>query len=110
LLSRQLQINRTARDQLFCFCLSTFPSSELWEKCEIPPLLQDFQAQWESPLFGLFHAAPFSIAHLPTNSAIEPSFFCRRIHTDAASLNPLTALHHPKNQVYELQSGEIAGG
>ncbi|MGA7630926.1 MAG: hypothetical protein WCB11_09165, partial [Terriglobales bacterium] len=48
---------------------------ELWEKCEIPPLLRDFQAQWESPLFGLFHAAAFSIAHLPTNSAIEPHFF-----------------------------------
>jgi len=31
-----------------------------------------YQAQWESPLFGLFHAAAFSIAYLPTNSAIEP--------------------------------------
>src|SRR6266436_10310068 len=47
-------------------------SPELWEKCEIPSLLRDFQAQWESPLFGLFHGAAFSIAHLPTNCAIEP--------------------------------------
>jgi len=47
-------------------------SPELWEKCGIPPLLRDFQAQWESPLFGLFHVAAFSIAHLPTNCAIEP--------------------------------------
>ena len=39
-----------------------------------PALLRDFQAQWESPLFGLFHAAAFSIAHVPTNCAIEPNF------------------------------------
>jgi integrase/recombinase XerD len=41
-------------------------------KVEIPPLLRDFQAEWESPAFGLFPGAAFSIALLPTNSAIEP--------------------------------------
>jgi hypothetical protein len=50
----------------------TRPPSELWEKCEIPLLPRDFQVEWESPFFGLFHAAAFSIAQLPTNSAIEP--------------------------------------
>jgi hypothetical protein len=30
---------------------------------EFSAFWQDFQAQWESPLFGLFHAAAFSIAH-----------------------------------------------
>ena len=28
---------------------------------------------WESPALGLFHEVSFSIAHLPTNSAIEPT-------------------------------------
>jgi hypothetical protein len=41
-------------------------------KVKIPPLLQDFQAQGESPAFGLFHEAAFSTALLPTNSATEP--------------------------------------
>jgi hypothetical protein len=54
----------------------TRPPSELWEKCEIPLLPRDFQVEWESPFFGLFHAAAFSIAQLPTNSAIEPFFYC----------------------------------
>jgi hypothetical protein len=36
--------------------------------------LADFQAQWESPALGLFHEVPFSIARLPTDSAIEPYF------------------------------------
>src|SRR6266566_9683086 len=59
----------------FVFYRPTKPSAaELWEKCEIPPLLRAFQAQWESPLFGLFHGAAFSIAHLPTNCAIETEF------------------------------------
>jgi hypothetical protein len=43
-------------------------------KVKIPPLLQDFQAQGESPAFGLFHEAAFSTALLPTNSATEPLF------------------------------------
>jgi len=33
-------------------------------KVEIPPLLRDFQAEWESPASGLFHVAPFSTALL----------------------------------------------
>jgi hypothetical protein len=41
-------------------------------KVEIPPLLRDFQAQGESPAFGLFYGAAFSTALLPTNSAKEP--------------------------------------
>jgi hypothetical protein len=42
------------------------------EKVEIPLRLRDFQAQWESPAFGLFHGAAFSTAILPINSAIDP--------------------------------------
>jgi len=42
-------------------------------KVGIPPLLRDFQAEGESPAFGLFHGAAFSTALLPTNSAKEPS-------------------------------------
>jgi len=38
----------------------------------IPPPLRDFQAEWESPAFGLFHAASFSTALLPIDSATEP--------------------------------------
>jgi hypothetical protein len=34
--------------------------------------LRDFQAEGESPAGGLFHAAAFSTALLPTNSATEP--------------------------------------
>jgi hypothetical protein len=40
----------------------------------IPPRLRDFQAEGESPAGGLFHAAAFSTALLPTNSATEPVF------------------------------------
>jgi hypothetical protein len=40
----------------------------------IPPRLRDFQAEGESPAGGLFHAAAFSTALLPTNSATEPKF------------------------------------
>jgi hypothetical protein len=40
----------------------------------IPPRLRDFQAEGESPAGGLFHAAAFSTALLPTNSATEPYF------------------------------------
>ena len=43
-------------------------------KVKIPPLLRDFQAEGESPAFGLFHEVPFSTAHLPTISAKEPFF------------------------------------
>jgi hypothetical protein len=42
---------------------------------EISLRLRDFQAPWESPAFGLSLEAAFSIALLPTNSAIEPSYF-----------------------------------
>jgi hypothetical protein len=34
--------------------------------------LRDFQAEWESPGVGLFHAAAFSTVLLPINSAKEP--------------------------------------
>jgi hypothetical protein len=44
---------------------------ELWEKWKSADWA-DFQAQWETPLFGVFHAAAFSIAHSPTDFAIEP--------------------------------------
>jgi len=30
------------------------------EEVEIPPLLRDFQARWESPALGLFHGAASS--------------------------------------------------
>jgi hypothetical protein len=43
-------------------------------KVKIPPPLRDFQAEGESPAFGLFQGAAFSTAHLPTNSAKEPLF------------------------------------
>jgi hypothetical protein len=46
-------------------------------KVKILPQLQDFQAEWESPAFGLFHAAAFSTALLPTNTAIQPKQFGR---------------------------------
>jgi hypothetical protein len=42
------------------------------EKVEIPLRLRDFQAQGESPAFGLFHGAAFSTALLPTDCAIDP--------------------------------------
>ena len=42
------------------------------ENVEISLLLRDFQAEWESPVFGLFRGAPFSTALLPLNSAMEP--------------------------------------
>ena len=41
-------------------------------KGEIPSLSRDFQAERESPAFGLFLEAAFSTAFLPTNSATEP--------------------------------------
>ena len=40
---------------------------------EIARLLRDFQAEWESPAFGLFRGAPFSTALLPTNCAKDPN-------------------------------------
>jgi len=41
-------------------------------KVKIQPLRRDFQAEGESPVFGLFHGAAFSTALLPTNCAKEP--------------------------------------
>ena len=41
-------------------------------KVKIQPLRRDFQAEGESPVFGLFHGAAFSTALLPTNSAKKP--------------------------------------
>ena len=43
-------------------------------KGEILSLSRDFQAERESPAFGLFLEAAFSTAFLPTNSATEPLF------------------------------------
>jgi hypothetical protein len=48
-------------------------SAELWEKWKSAGWA-DFQAQWETPLFGVFHVAAFSIAHSPTDFAIEPNY------------------------------------
>ena len=42
---------------------------------EIALRLRDFQAEWESPAFGLFRGAAFSTALLPTNCAKEPILF-----------------------------------
>ena len=41
-------------------------------KVKIPLPWRDFQAEWESPAFGLFREAAFPTALLPTNSAIPP--------------------------------------
>ena len=57
-----------------------------------PAALRDFQAQWESPLFGLFHGAAFSIAHLPTNCAIEPPFEGQGSHRSMVILTTLALL------------------
>ena len=35
-------------------------------KVKIPMRLRDFQVEWESPAFGLFHATAFSTALVPT--------------------------------------------
>jgi len=43
-------------------------------KVNIPPLLRDFQAERESPAFGLFHGAAFSTALSPADIATEPFF------------------------------------
>jgi hypothetical protein len=61
-----------------------------WEKCEIPPRLRDLQAEWESPAVGLFHAAAFSTALLPTNSATQPGIFLpgAPLHADNTVLYP----------------------
>ena len=50
------------------------------EKVEIPLRLRDFQVQWESPAFGLFHGAAFSTALLPINCAIDPFFEAQEHH------------------------------
>lgn len=47
-------------------------------KVEIPLLLWDFPAEWESPALGLFRAAAFSPALLPTNGATEPLILLRQ--------------------------------
>lgn len=36
-------------------------------KVKIPLRLRDFQVQWKSPAFGLFHATAFSTALVPTD-------------------------------------------
>jgi hypothetical protein len=52
-------------------------------KVKTPPPLRNFQAQWESLAFGLFHEASFSIALLPTDTAIEPQV----VITEHADIN-----------------------
>src|SRR5215469_4090842 len=72
----QTKTKRVRRGQLFSLPrkveIRKSPKSWRWKKCEIPLLLRDFQAEWESPAVGLFHAAAFSTAFLPANSATEP--------------------------------------
>src|SRR5215469_6245068 len=72
----QTKTKRVRRGQLFSLPrnveIRKSPKSWRWKKCEIPLLLRDFQAKWESPAVGLFHAAAFSTALLPINSAAEP--------------------------------------
>jgi hypothetical protein len=41
-------------------------------KVKIPLRLRDFQVEWESPAFGLFHGTVFSTALVPTACATEP--------------------------------------
>ena len=41
-------------------------------KVKIPMRLRDFQVEWESPAFGLFHGTAFSTALVPTDGATEP--------------------------------------
>ena len=41
------------------------------EKVKIPLRLRDFQGEWESPAFGLFHGTAFSTA-LAADCATEP--------------------------------------
>jgi hypothetical protein len=46
-------------------------------KVKIPLQLRDFQVQWESPAFGLFHGTAFSTALAPT-AGTEPYLHLRR--------------------------------
>lgn len=41
-------------------------------KVKIPMRLRDFQVEWESPAFGLFHGTAFSTALVLTDCATEP--------------------------------------
>ena len=41
-------------------------------KVKIPMRLRDFQVEWESPAFGLFHGTAFSTALVPKDCATEP--------------------------------------
>jgi hypothetical protein len=75
--------------QLFLF-LGCNPKNETAavgavEKVGIPPSLRDFQAPWESLAFGLFHEASFSIALLPTDTAIEPNSCSKDIEQHVSS-------------------------
>src|SRR5215469_16580222 len=82
----QTKTKRVRRGQLFSLPRNVenrkSPKSWRWKKCEIPLRLRDFQAEWESPAVGLFHAAAFSTAFLPANSATEPIF----LHFPTSSL------------------------
>jgi len=55
-------------------------------KVGIALLLRDFQAEWESPAFGLFRGASFSTALLPTNCAKDPYFVVKARQGFAGSL------------------------
>jgi hypothetical protein len=73
-LSRQQQTKPVAGGQLFFAGVRSegqLVVAGAVVKVEIRALA-DFQAQWESPALGLFHEVSFSMARLPTNSAIEP--------------------------------------
>lgn len=41
-------------------------------KVKIPMRLRDFQVEWESPAFGLFHGTAFSTALVSTEGAPQP--------------------------------------
>ena len=71
-------------------------------KGEIPSLSRDFQAERESPAFGLFLEAAFSTAFLPTNSATEPiigqTWTFAHMH-DSATLLERNLIHECSHQV-----------
>jgi Bacterial Ig-like domain (group 2)/IPT/TIG domain/Abnormal spindle-like microcephaly-assoc'd, ASPM-SPD-2-Hydin/Galactose oxidase, central domain len=56
---------------------------------------------------GLFHAAAFSIAHLPTNSAIEPSFGSQAVSTTSAAKT--VTLKNGQSVILTISSISVSG-
>jgi hypothetical protein len=87
------------------FCINRTAVAGAVGKVRNPAFLRDFQAQWESPLFGLFQGAAFSIAHLPTNCAIEPKRDCPKkngeIPDDGTEIIPG---HEGHSHIFEYDS------